>query len=133
MKAAAYGPSVPSARSVLSSVRLTPEQLAWLAQLFGARDDGYGWTIELGSGIMEAIADGTEDISSMPPQIVAHAAQWLGGLPQYRLSISVGDTPACRDLAWTIANEFAKRWPAVWSDHSTSPVVPLGNWWGQQQ
>jgi hypothetical protein len=110
---------------------LTPEQLAWLGQLFGAHDDGHGWTIELGPGVMEAvgIADGTEDIPDMPPQIVAHASQWLGGPPQYRMSIMVGDTPACSELAWRIALEFAKWWPAVWSDHSTSPVIPLGNWW----
>jgi hypothetical protein len=48
----------------------------------------------------------------MPPELVDAAAQWLGGPPQYRLALAIGDSPACRDLAWRIAEEFARWWPA---------------------
>jgi hypothetical protein len=123
-------PPVPSATSVFSNVQLTPEQLAWLAEQFGGQrsPDDNEFNIELGSGIMDAVglADGTEDIKSMPYQITQDAARWLGGPPTYRLSIMAGDSQQCRDLAWRIANEFARHWPAVLSDHTATPVIPLG-------
>ena len=122
--------------SVFSNVQVTPEELAWLAEQFGGQRspfDDNEFNIQLGSGIMDAVglAEGTKDIMSMPYQITQDAARWLGGLPTYRLAIMIGDSQQCRDLAWRIANEFARWWPAVWSDHSTGPVVPLGNWWRQ--
>jgi hypothetical protein len=43
----------------------------------------------------------------------------------------IGDSSACRDLAWRTANEFARWWPAVWSNHSIEPVAPLGTWWSR--
>ena len=67
----------------------------------------------------------------MPRQILDGAALWLGGPPQYRLALVIGDSPACRKLAWRIADEFARSWPAVWSNHSTEPVAPLGTWWSR--
>jgi hypothetical protein len=36
----------------------------------------------------------------MPRELVHAAAEWLGGPPQYRLALKIGDAPACRDLAW---------------------------------
>jgi hypothetical protein len=76
-----------------------------------------------------SVADGTGDLTSMPRRILDRAAEWLGDPPQYRLALTIGDSPACRELAWRIANEFARSWPAVWSNHSTEPVAPLGTWW----
>ena len=77
------------------------------------------------------MADGTDGLASMPPELVDAEAQWLGGPPQYRLALTIGDSPACRDLAWHIAEEFARWWPTVWSNHdsSTEPAAPLGTWW----
>ena len=76
------------------------------------------------------MADGTDGLASMPSELVDAAAQWLGGPPEYRLALAIGDSPACRDLAWRIAEEFARWWPAVWSNHdSTEPAAPLGTWW----
>ena len=125
---------MPTAASVLSNTQVTPEELAWLADQFGGQKspwDDNEFNIELGSGIMDAVglAEGTEGISSMPYQIIQDAARWLGGPPTYRLSITIGDSQQCRELAWRIANEFARHWPAVWSDHTAQPVVPLGQWW----
>ena len=74
-------------------------------------------------------ADGTGALASIPRPILDDAAQWLGGPPQYPLALMIGDSPDCRKLAWRIANEFANSWPAVWSNHSTEPVAPLGTWW----
>jgi hypothetical protein len=61
---------VPSAASVFSNARIIPEQLAWLAGMFGAQQSPYGegFSVELGSGFMDAVGleDGTDDIGSMP-------------------------------------------------------------------
>ena len=132
---AAYGPEVPTAASVFSNTPVPPEQIAWLLNQFGALQgpSGEDWTIEVGPGVTDVVgvADGTSDIASMPRQILDGAAQWLGGPPKYRLALMIGDSPACRNLAWRIANEFARSWPAVWSNHSSEPVAPLGTWWSQ--
>jgi hypothetical protein len=76
------------------------------------------------------VADGTDNLASMPRQLLDEAAEWLGGPPQYRLAMRIGESPGCRDLAWRIANEFARGWPAVWRNHDgTEPAAPLGRWW----
>jgi hypothetical protein len=125
---------VPSAASVFSNTAIIPEELAWLADQFGGQKspwDDNEFNIELGSGIMDAVglAEGTKDITSMPYQVTQDAARWLGEPPTYRLSVMIGDSQQCRELAWRIANEFGRWWPAVWSDHTAQPVVPLGQWW----
>ena len=126
---------VPTAASVFSNTPVPPEQIAWLLNQFGALQgpSDEDWTVEVGPGVTDVVgvADGTSDIASMPRQILDGAAQWLGGPPQYRLALMIGDSPACRNLAWRIANEFARSWPAVWSNHSIEPVAPLGTWWSQ--
>jgi hypothetical protein len=128
---------VPHAESVFSNAKITPEQLAWLAELFGGQKSVYSdaYDINLGPGATDGVglADGTDDIASMPPLILEPVAQLLQGYPQYRLSLAIGDTPDCRDVAWRVANEFARWWPAVWSNHSTEPVIPLGHWWSGSQ
>ena len=132
---AAYSPEVPTAVSVFSNITVTPEQVAWLLNQFEALQEHSGeyWTIEVGPGVMDvvSVADGTDDLAFMPRQILDGAAEWLGGPPQYRLALMIGDSPACRTLAWRIANEFARSWPAVWSNHSSEPVAPLGTWWSR--
>jgi len=90
---------------------------------------GQSWIIDVGPDATDVVgvADGTEDLASMPPELVDPAAQWLGGPPPYRLALTIGDSPACTDLAWRIAEEFARWWPAVWSNHdSTEPAAPWG-------
>jgi len=123
------------AASVFSNAQVPPEQIASLLNQFGAIQgpSGEDWTIEVGPGVMDVVgvADGTNDLSSMPREILDGAALWLGGPPQYRLGLMIGDSPACRRLAWRIADEFARSWPAVWSNHSTEPVAPLGTWWSR--
>jgi hypothetical protein len=126
---------VVTAASVFSNIKVTPEQIAWLLNQFGALQErsGADWTIEVGPGVTDvvSVADGTSDLSSMPRQILDGAALWLGGPPQYRLALMIGDSPACRNLAWRIADEFAQSWPAVWSNHTDEPVAPLGTWWSR--
>ena len=132
---AAYSPEVPTAVSVFSNITVTPEQIAWLLNQFGALQEHSGkeWTIEVGPGVADVVnaADGTDELACMPRQILDDAAQWLGSPPHYRLALLIGDSPDCRKLAWRIANEFANSWPAVWSNHSTEPVAPLGMWWSR--
>ena len=125
---------VPGTASVFSCTYVTPEQLAWLAQQFGGwvRDDNPdGWTVVVGPGYYDIVGleNGTNDIPGMPPQIIQPVARWLGRQPQYRLSLIFGDTQGCNERAWDIALFFARWWPAIWSNHSTDPVVPLGSWW----
>src|SRR4051794_40255427 len=77
-----------------------------------------------------SVTERTDDLASIPRQPADGAGEGLGGPPQYRLALTIGDSPACRDLAWRIAEEFARWWPAVWSNHdSTEPAAPLGTWW----
>ena len=111
-----YRPQVATAASVFSNIKVMPEQIAWLLNQFEA---------------LEEHSDGTSDLPSRPRQILDGAAEWLAGPPQYRLALMIGDSPACRNLAWRIANEFGRSWPAVWSNHSTEPVAPLGTWWSR--
>ena len=122
---------MPHAPSVFSNTTITPEQLAWLAEQFGGQRstfDENGFDIELGQGLMNAVGlvDGTKEIKSIPDQITQDGARWLGGPPTYRLAILIGDSQQCPDLG-CIANEFARWWPAVWSDHTANPVIPLGD------
>jgi hypothetical protein len=62
----------------------------------------------------------------MPRQILDGAAEWLGEPPPSRLALMIGDSPGCRELDRRVANEFGRSWPAVWSNHTTEPVAPLG-------
>jgi hypothetical protein len=128
---------VPTAVSVFSNTQVPPQQIAWLLNQFDSLQgpSGQSWIIDVGPDVTDvvAVADGTEDLASMPRELIDAAAEWLGDPPQYRLALTIGDSPACRDLAWRIANEFARWWPrcmAVWSNHdSTEPAAPLGTWW----
>jgi len=89
--------------SVFSNITVTPEQVAWLLNQFEALQEhsGEAWTIEVGPGVTDvvSVADGTSDLPSMPRQILDGAAEWLGGPPQYRLALMIGDSAACRNLA----------------------------------
>ena len=133
--AAAYGRNVPTTVSVLSNTQVPPDQITWLLNQFEALQgsSGHDWIIDVGPGVVDVVgvADGTDDLASMPRQLLDGAAEWLGGPPQYRLALTIGESPACRDLAWRIAEEFARSWPAVWSNHTDEPVAPLGTWWAR--
>jgi hypothetical protein len=127
---------VPTTVSVFSNTQVPPEQVAWLLNQFDALQaaSGQSWVIDVGPSITDVVvvADGTDDLASMPREFLDAAPEWLGGPPQYRLALTIGDSPACRDLAWRIAEEFARLWPAVWSNHdSTEPAAPLGTWWAR--
>jgi len=82
---------VATAASVYSNITITPEQIAWLLNQFEALQEhsGEAWTIEVGPGVTDvvSVADGTSDLPSMPRQILDGAAEWLGGPPQYRLTL----------------------------------------------
>ena len=133
--AAAYGRNVPTTVSVFSNTQVPPVQIAWLLNQFGALQgpSGRDWTIDVGPGVTDVVgvADGSDDLASVPRQLIDGAAEWLGGPPQYRLALTIGESPACRELAWRIAEEFARSWPAVWSKHTDEPVAPLGTWWAR--
>ena len=132
--ATAYGRNVPTTVSVFSNTQVSPDQIAWLLNQFEALQgpSGQSWIIDVGPNVIDVVgvADGTDGLASMSREFVDAAAEWLGGPPQYRHALTIGDTPACRKLAWRIAEEFARSWPAVWSNHdSTEPAAPLGTWW----
>jgi hypothetical protein len=88
-----------------------------------------GWEPRLRDHGRRRVGRGHRRHQSMPYQITQDAARWLGGPPTYRLALMIGDSSRRRDLAWRIANEFARWWPAVWRDHMAQPVGPLGHWW----
>jgi hypothetical protein len=133
--AAAYGRNVPTTVSVFSNTPVPPDQITWLLNQFEALhgSSGHDWIIDVGPGVVDVVgvADGSDDLASMPRQLLDGAAEWLGSPPQYRLALTIGESPACRDLAWRIAEEFARSWPAVWSNHTDEPVAPLGTCWAR--
>jgi hypothetical protein len=116
---------VPTTVSVFSNTQIAPDQIAWLLNQFDALQgpSGQSWIIEVGPDATDVVdvADGTDGLASMPPELVDAAAQWLGGSPQYRLALAIVDSPACRDLAWRIAEEFA-RWCRLCG--ATTPAAP---------
>ena len=109
--AAAYGRTVPTAVSVFSNTPVPPVQIAWLLNQFGALQapSGQSWIIDVGPGVMDvlAVADGTEGLASMPRELVDAAAEWLGGPPQYRLALTIGDSPAPWLDGRTLRYEYA--------------------------
>jgi hypothetical protein len=94
---------VPTTVSVFSNTQVSPEQVAWLLNQFDALQgpSGPSWIADVGPDATDVVgvADGTDGLASMPPELVDAAAEWLGGPPQYRLALTIGDSPACRDLA----------------------------------
>jgi hypothetical protein len=86
---------VPTAVSLFSNTQVPPQQIAWLLNQFEALQDpsGQSWVIDVGPGIMDVVgvADGTDDLALMPRDPIDAAAEWLGGPPQYRLALTIGD------------------------------------------
>ena len=86
--AAAYGRNVSTTVNVLSNTQVPPEQIAWLLNQFEALQgpSSHDWTIDVGPDVTDVVgvADGTDDLASMPRQLLEEAAEWLGGPPQYR-------------------------------------------------
>ena len=82
--AAAYGRNVPTTVSVFSNTQVPPDQIAWLLNQFEALQgsSGHDWIIDVGPGVVDVVgvADGTDDLASMPRQLLDGAAEWLGGL-----------------------------------------------------
>ena len=73
----------------------------------------------------------------MPPRMIEAATSLLGTAPVYCLSIFAGagqstgsavveDDKKTAALIRRIVNAFAARWPAVLSDKTTNPMIPLG-------
>src|SRR3954463_16835156 len=85
--AAAYGRNVPTTVSIFSNTQAAPEQIAWLLNQFKALQgsSGRAWTIDVGPGVTDVVgvADGTDDIASMPRQLIDEAAEWLRGAPPH--------------------------------------------------
>ena len=77
--AAAYGRNVSTTVSVFSNTQVPPEQIAWLLNQFGALQgpSGHDWTIDVGPGVTDVVgvADGTDDLASMPRQLLDEAAE----------------------------------------------------------
>ena len=70
---------MPTTVSVFSSTQVPPEQVAWLLNQFDALQgpSGRSWIIEVGPDVTDVVgvADGTEDLASMPPELVDAAAE----------------------------------------------------------
>jgi hypothetical protein len=94
------------------------------------------WSVPIRGGEL-VVSEATRDLRAMPPRMIAAATRLLGTAPVYCLSIfaAVGestDSVVVEDdnetaaLVQRIVNAFAARWPAVLSDNTTNPMIPLG-------
>jgi hypothetical protein len=131
---------------VFSSQTVSPDQLEELLRQFGAKPtvlpmggqpEPGSWSVPITNGEL-VVCEATGDLRSMPPAMIHSALRLLGTAPVYCLSIfaavgqSTGSVVAAEDDAETamlvqrIVNAFAARWPAVLSDNSTNPMIPLG-------
>ena len=103
----------------------------------GGQPEPGSWSVPIINGEL-VVSEATSDLRAMPPAMIHAAIRLLGTAPVYCLSIfaavgqSTGSVVAAEDDAETamlvqrIVNAFAARWPAVLSDNSKDPVIPLG-------
>jgi hypothetical protein len=132
--------------SVFSSASISPSELESLMRQFGARPTvlpmGHhrelgSWSVPITDGEL-VISEATADLLAMPPAMIESATRLLGTTPRYCLSIfaavggETGSISAEKDesetaqLVQRIVNAVADRWPAVLSDNTTNPMIPLG-------
>jgi hypothetical protein len=77
-------PHVATVASVFSNIKVTPKQIAWLLNQFGALEEHSGeqWTIEVGPGVMDvvSVADGTDDLAPcLAGFSMGRRSGWVGG------------------------------------------------------
>jgi hypothetical protein len=130
--------------SVFSSQSVSPSQLASLMQQFGAQPTVFpkgepepgSWSVPI-AGAELVVSEATRDLRTMPPSMIEAATSLLGTPPVYCVSIFAGagqstgsavveDDKETAALIRRIVNTFAARWPAVLSDNTTNPMIPLG-------
>jgi hypothetical protein len=135
---------VVAAWSVFSSQSVPRSELESLMQQFGAQPtvlamgepEPGSWSVAIAGGEL-VVSEATTDLRGMPPRMIDEACGLLGTAPVYCLSIfaAVGEltgSPVIEDeketaaLVRRIVNAFAARWPAVLSDNTTNPMIPLG-------
>jgi hypothetical protein len=94
------------------------------------------WSVPIRGGEL-VVSEATRDLRAMPPRMIAAATRLLGTAPVYCLStfaavrqstdsVVVEDDNETAALVQRIVNAFAARWPAVLSDNTTNPMIPLG-------
>jgi hypothetical protein len=130
--------------SVFSSQSVSPSELASFMQQFGARPTVFpmgepepgSWSVPISDGEL-VVSEATSDLRTMPGRMIEEATNLLGTAPVYCLSIfpavgqstdavMVEDDHATAALVQRMVNAFAVRWPAVLSDNTTNPMIPLG-------
>ena len=130
--------------SVFSSQSVSPSQLESLMQQFGAQPTVFpegepepgSWSVPIAGGEL-VVSEATGDLRTMPPRMIEAATSLIGTAPVYCLSIFAGagqstgsavvvDDKETAALIRRIVNTFAARWPAVLSDNTTNPMIPLG-------
>ena len=138
---------------MFSSRTVSPEELEGLMREFGAqptvlpmgdRPEPRSWSVPITGGEL-VVSEATGDLRAMPEPMIHAATRLLGTTPVYCLSIfaavggTTGSIPAEEDdsetamLVLRTANAFGERWPAVLSDNSTEPMIPLGALAGGQK
>jgi hypothetical protein len=132
--------------SLFSSQPVSRDELEELMRQFGAQPtvlpmgdqpEPGSWSVPISGGEL-VVSEATGDLRAMPEAMIHAAIRLLGTTPVYCLSIfaAVGQStgsvvPADDDaetahLVQQIVNAFGARWPAVLSDNSTNPMIPLG-------
>ena len=132
--------------SLFSSESVPPDDLERLMREFGAQPtvlpmgdqpEPGSWSVPIIGGEL-VVSEATGDLRAMPPPMIHAAIRLLGTAPVYCLSIfaAVGqstgsvvpaDDAETAQLVQRIVNAFGARWPAVLSDNSTNPMIPLGS------
>ncbi len=95
------------------------------------------WSVPI-AGAELVVSEATRDLRTMPPSMIEAATSLLGTPPVYCVSIFAGagqstgsavveDDKETAALIRRIVNTFAARWPAVLSDNTTNPMIPLGS------
>jgi len=135
---------VVAAWSVFSSQSVPRRELESLMQQVGAQPTVFptgkpepgSWSVPIAGGEL-VVSEATGDLSAMPPTMIEAATSLLGTAPVYCLSIFAGagqstgsivveDDKETAALVRRIVNAFAAQWPAVLSDNTTNPMIPLG-------
>jgi hypothetical protein len=104
----------------------------------GDQPEPGSWSVPISGGEL-VVSEATGDLRAMPEPMIHAAIRVLGTAPVYCLSIfaavegSTGavvpadDDAETAQLVQQIVNAFGARWPAVLSDNSTNPMIPLGS------
>jgi hypothetical protein len=135
---------VVAAWSVFSSQSVPRSELESLMQQVGAQPTVFptgkpepgSWSVPIAGGEL-VVSEATGDLRAMPPRMIDEAGSLLGTAPVYCLSIfgaveeptgsaAIEDDKETAALVRRIVNAFAARWPAVLSDNTTNPMIPLG-------